>query len=836
MDRLQEQFFGAVRRPGRYIGGEVGLRVKDHRSVDLTFALVFPDVYEVGMSHLGFQTVHHLLNSRPDVACERAFSPWGDMEAELRRRGLPLASLESGTSLGDFDVIGFSLAYELGYTNLLTVLDLAGVPLRAADRTAEHPLVMAGGPAVFNPEPLADFLDACYLGDAEDGVHELIDRLIEAKRRGLGRADRLAALARVPGVYVPSLYEVRPDGSVSPVGDAPARVKRQVTPQLRFGDALTRPITPAVRLVHDRLSVEVARGCTQGCRFCQAGVIYRPVRERRPEEVFALIDSGLAATGFDEVSLLSLSTGDYRPLPRLLPALMDQTAGRRVALSLPSLRAATLTPAMMAQIKRVRKTGFTLAPEAATQRLRDVINKHLTEAELTEAVSAAFRAGWSLIKLYFMIGLPFERDEDRAAIPELCRRLLDEARCHNRGARLNVSVSLFVPKPHTPFQRAAQMDPAEAESIREKIRSELPRRAVKMSWSAGAISLLEGVFSRGDRRLGPVLGRAFLAGCRFDGWTEQVRFDLWQQAFAAEGLDPAAFLSARDPDRPLPWDHLDTGVTREFLAAEWAKTLTGQATPDCRDGACQDCGVCDFETLEPITWTDWRSEAPPPIRDVTPDSPPIRYRFEMTKEGPARFLGHLEFQEAVNRTLRRGDLRIRYSQGFHPLPRVSLSPALPVGVESVCEAMVVEFPPPPPGIGQVIDRFNQNAPEGIRLLSGRPVTKKQTELNPVAGVFRLSVTGGTLGRRAAAHFLAKKRVVVVRPSPKGDKEVDLRRQITAVRFLNDTTVEIEVDLTRGHPRAGEILGRVFAVPDEALATARLVKVSATYPGGPDEKT
>jgi radical SAM family uncharacterized protein/radical SAM-linked protein len=818
----------AVRRPTRYIGGEVGLRVKDHRAVDLTFALAFPDVYEVGMSHLGFQTVHHLINARPDVACERTFSPWGDLEAQLRSRGLPLVSLETQTPLGEFDVIGFSLAYELGYTNVLVVLDLGGIPLRSAERTGDHPIVLAGGVAAYNPEPLADFIDAFFLGEAEDGMHPLIDALIEAKRRGSSRAEALAALARVPGVYVPSLYEAAPDGSVRPLGDAPARIRRQVTPELRFGDALTRPLTPLVRLVHDRLSVEVARGCTQGCRFCQAGMIYRPVRERRPEEVLALVDTGLAATGFDEVSLLSLSTGDYRALPRLLPTLMDRTAGRKVALSLPSLRAATLTPEIMAQIKRVRKTGFTLAPEAATQRLRDVINKKLTEAELIETTRAAFEAGWNQIKLYFMIGLPTEDDQDRAAIADLCRRLLGEARAHNRGARLNVSVALFVPKPHTPFQWAAQLDLDQAQSIREKIRRDLPRRGVKMGWSAGPISFLEGVFARGDRRLGPVLGRAFDLGCRFDGWTDQIRFDLWQEAFNAEGIDPAAYLAARDPGKNLPWDHLEVGVSREFLAAEMARAQTGQSTPDCRDGECQDCGVCDFETLEPIVFPDWRPESGPAVRSEAPDAPSIRYRFEMTKEGPARYWGHLEFQEAVSRTLRRAELRVRYSQGYHPLPRISLSPALPVGIESVCEAVVIEFPAPPPAVGQVIDRFNQNAPDGIRLLSGRPVTKKRTDLTPAAGVFRLSTQGG-LDRRAAAAFLERDREIVVRPSPKGDKEVDLRRQITDVRFLSDTTVEIEVDLTKGHPRIEEILDRVFQAPEEAAATARLVKVSVGYP-------
>ncbi|MBU1742372.1 MAG: TIGR03936 family radical SAM-associated protein, partial [Proteobacteria bacterium] len=524
----------------------------------------------------------------------------------------------------------------------------------------------------------------------------------------------------------------------------------------------------------------------------------------------------------------SLSTGDYRSLPRLLPAVMDQAARRKVALGLPSLRAATLTAPMMDQIKRVRKTGFTLAPEAATQRLRDVINKGLTEEDLFTTVRAAFQAGWNLMKLYFMIGLPTETDDDRAAIGRLCGRLLAEARRHKPGARLNVSVSLFVPKPHTPFKWAAQLDRAAAGAARDLVREGLPRRGVKLKWSRHEMSLLEGVFARGDRRLGPVLGRAFDLGCRFDGWTDELRFDLWAEAFAAHGVDPGSYLAARDPGAPLPWDHLDTGASRDFLLAERARSLTGEATADCRDGVCQDCGVCDFETLEPVVYADWSPPTRPPGRAEGPEPPPIRYRFEITKEGPARFLGHLEYQEAVIRTLRRAEVRLRHSQGFHPLPKVSLSPALPVGLESYCEAVVVEFLPPPPTVGQVIERFNHHAPEGIRLLSGRPVTKKKTDLTAIAATFRLSVTGAALSAPAAAAFLERTTAVVVRHGPKGDKSVDLRRQVRDVRLLSDTTAELEVSLEHGHPRAAEILAEVFGASPEAAVGVRLVKVSAAY--------
>ena len=837
MDETLSKILPLVQRPSRYVGGEVGAKIKDRSQVGLTFALAFPDVYDVGMSHLGLATVYHLLNARPDVACERVFAPWPDMEAELRAAGLSLTSLESGTALSRFDVIGFSLAYELTYTNLLAILDLGGVPLRAADRGQGHPIVIAGGVCAFNPEPMADFLDAVLLGDAEEAVHDMVDCLIAAKQGGASRQKTLEALADVEGVYVPSFFEKGDDGAARPLKPGPARVRRRITPELRFADAPHAPVVPYTRVVHDRLSIEVARGCTRGCRFCQAGIIYRPVRERHPSQVLALADQGLKATGFDQMSLLSLSTGDYSSLKGLLPALMDQAAEHRIAAGLPSLRADTLTPELMDQIKSVRKTGFTIAPEAATQRLREVINKGITESDVSRTIAAAFSAGWNLIKLYFMIGLPFETEADREAIGVMCRRLLKEARKRRGGARFNVSVSLFVPKAHTPFQWSEQMGIEASRRALAEVKASLAgsgkrgARGIRMKWSAPEISFLEGVMSRGDRALAGVIETAYKKGCRFDGWTEELRFDLWQEAFEEHGIEAEKYLAARGLDEPLPWDHLDVGVDKQFLTDEYTRATLGQATGDCRLGDCNQCGVCDFDHIAPVVHSDWR---PPSTaasgRAAGPEPLTTRYRFQITKEGPARFLGHLEYADAVTRGLRRAGLPLHYSSGFHPLPKLSFSQALPLGVESVCEAIEVELVAPAPTAAEVIRRVNDQKIPGVQLLSGGPVGrrgKRKGGLDPVRAAYRLSLSGEALGQDKIDTFMRQDRVEVIRRSPKGEKVVDIRKGVISMRLVGARTAEIEIDLTEGRPpRIAEFLEAVFDLEGSAAARARMVKVWA----------
>lgn len=598
---MKNSILNKVQKAARYTGGELGSVIKDKDSVDIRFAFCFPDVYEVGMSHLGLKILYHQLNERADSWVERVFAPWEDMERLMRENNIPLYALESKDPIKDFDFIGFTLQYEMCYTNVLNMLELAGVPLLTAERGENDPFVCCGGPCTYNPEPLADFVDFFIIGEGEEVNSEVFDAYIEWKHSGGTREDFLKSIAQTEGIYVPSFYDVsyNEDDTVKayvPKYDfVPQRVKKRI---IRDMDSVYYPdklIVPYMDIVHDRIMLELFRGCIRGCRFCQAGIIYRPVRERSPERLLELADSLLKNTGYEEISLTSLSSSDYTCIEKLTLDLLRKTKEKRVNLALPSLRIDNFSKELMDEIQSVRKSSLTFAPEAGTQRMRDVINKNIKEEDVLKTARMAFEGGHSTIKLYFMIGLPTETLDDVAGIAELAEKVVSlyyevsRERRLNRG-KVTVSVSSFVPKPMTPFQWERQDSLAEIQEKQRYLRDCIKSRMINYNYHESYVSVLEGIFARGDRRLGKVLLNAHKSGCKFDGWDEFFDFEKWTAAFEEAGVNPDFYVARKRPfDEVLPWDVIDCGVTKEFLKRECENAYNAKTTPNCRE-KCSGCG------------------------------------------------------------------------------------------------------------------------------------------------------------------------------------------------------------------------------------------------------
>ncbi|SEA61517.1 radical SAM-linked protein/radical SAM family uncharacterized protein [Desulfuromusa kysingii] len=795
-----------VSRPSRYLGGELGSICKLDSGIEVRMALAFPDVYDVGMSHIGFPILYNILNNLDWAAAERVYSPWGDMEQWLREQHQPLCSLETSQTLGSFDIIGFTLQYELSYTNLLTMLELSGIPLRRERRDDQAPLIVVGGPCAFNPEPLADFFDVALIGDGEEAVVELATLVRQGKQEKWSRQQLLQKLAASDGFYVPEFFAVSYQASgsidkITPLHPGYDKVRRRFIQDLETAPFPTQPIVPFMQTVHNRVAMEITRGCTRGCRFCQAGYIYRPVRERSPETIKRLIAESLQNSGFEEVSLLSLSTGDYSCIEPLMQQLMDVYTNDRVSVSLPSLRVGSLTSALMEEVKKVRKSGFTLAPEAGSERLRKLINKGITTDDLLQSTQTAFQLGWRLIKLYFMLGLPTETDTDLQELMDLAAQVKKSGK-GTGGNDVNVAVSTFVPKPHTPFQWEAQIGIDETLRKQRLLRDGLRQKKLRFKYHGAESSFMEGVFARGDRRLSAVLERAVELGCRFDGWRECFDFNLWQQAFADCDIEPSWYLRERQEDEVLPWDHIDCGVPKQFFVRERQKALAGAETKDCRGGICHSCGICDGERLQQRLSTPAVSTAARSGDEGCQNGDPeqfTRVRLRLSKLGRARMVAHLEYLKMFQRAVRRANLPIRFSQGFHPMPKISFLEALPMGVSSEAELVDLELLSFVP-VNEVIQALNVQLPEGFKIIEGEIIPWKSPSPSAAVASSRYSVplpeTVVEDLHQRIVDFLDADQILVTQIKKERQVEVDIR---PGVLELCQVGAELQIELTKGSP-------------------------------------
>ena len=600
MDKRLERILPRVQKPARYTGGEYNQIIKDKAKVDLRLAFCFPDTYEIGMSNLGMSILYHTMNSLDYVWCERVFAPWGDMYEEMKKAGIPLYALESGDSTSEFDALAFSIGYEMAYTTVLDMLDMSGLPLRTADRPTLLPIVMAGGTAAVNAEPMAPFIDLFLVGEGEEMNNEVLALLRTAKLEGWSKHEFLTKAAQIGGVYVPSLYDItyHEDGtvaSITPKDGAPPRVTKRIVEDLDASPFPTNPIVPSTEVVHDRVSLELFRGCVRGCRFCQAGYVYRPIRAKKPETLIRQGIETLTNTGYQDVTLLSLSTSDYRPLPALCDGLLEYCEPRSIGLSLPSLRADNFSMELMEKLQKVRKSGLTFAVEGGSQRLRDAINKNVTEEDLLHTCRIAFEGGWNSVKLYYMLGLPTETDDDVRGIAEMANQVLHcwrmYAKNKNRGVKITISTSCFIPKPHSPFQWEAQVSLEEYLRRVNLLRSSITAKNVTYNWHDAETSLIEAVLSRGDRRVADVIELVWRRGGRLDAWSDYFSVDRWMQAFADAGIDPNFYaLRERPVDEVLPWDMIDVGVRKAHLVKEREKCYRSELSPDCRR-QCSACGA-----------------------------------------------------------------------------------------------------------------------------------------------------------------------------------------------------------------------------------------------------